>query len=63
MQFVDNVWPWSACTSVHTDQGLRSRLTESMDIVVYDFIEEQRMSKSDGTGVHTHLDLQCLYMA
>ena len=52
---------WSACAFAQADQGLRCPLTESMDIVVY--VDEQRMSRSDSTDAHAHLDLRCSHMA
>ena len=36
------------------DQGLRCRLTESMDIVEY--VSEQKKSRSDCTHEHAHLE-------
>ena len=52
MQFADNAGPDKAY------QGLHCPLTESMDIVVYMYVDEQRMSISDCTDANAHLDLR-----
>ena len=39
------------------DQDLCSRLTKSVDTVVY--VDEQRMLRSNCTDVHAYLDLRC----
>ena len=50
--------PRSACAYAQTDLGLHCLLTEGMDTVVY--VDEQRMSRSDCSGAHSHLDIACL---
>ena len=60
MQFADSAGP-DPCAFVQTDQGLYCPLTESLNIVVY--VDEQRMSRSDCTGAHAHLDCRCSIMA
>ena len=60
LQFADNAGPDQLHICI-ADQGLHCPHTESMDTVVY--VEEERMSRSDCTDVHAHLDLPCLYMA
>ena len=51
--------PWSACAYAQADLDLRCPLTdsESIDIVVY--VNEQRMSRSECTDAHAHLDIRC----
>ena len=56
MQFADNVGPGQPAYL-----GLCCPLTESMDTVIY--VYEQRMSRSDCTDVHAHLDFHCSHVA
>ena len=51
---------WSACANAQADQDLSCPLAELMNIVVY--VDEQRMSRSDCTDGHDHLDIRCSHM-
>ena len=50
---------WGECRFTQADQGLRYPLAESMNTVVHVCVDGQRMSSSDCTGEHAHLDLGC----
>ena len=56
MQFAGNTDP-DQPVHLQADQDFHCLFTDSMDIVVY--VEDQRMSRSDCTDVHIHLDLCC----
>ena len=55
MQFADNAGP-DQPSFMQADKDHCWALTESKDAVVY--VDQQRMSRSDCTDVHTDLDLR-----
>ena len=60
MQFAGNAGP-DQHSNAQADQDLRCPFTVSIDNVVY--VNEQRMTRSDCTDAHAHLDRHCSLMA